>query len=221
MNAHTFAPLDACLFDMDGTLVDTTPLVERVWTQWAERHSIDPAKVLDICHGRQAVTTMQALAPNIDLAAETQAMLQEELHATTGVTPIVGVHDFLAQLKGRPWAIVTSAAGALARKRLELCGLPIPPVLITADDTARGKPDPMGFLAGAERLGVPPARCLVFEDSLAGLQAGRRAGAQTVQICQAKPPVDPKSPVRVQDYRALRVEARPEGFAVVAEPLCP
>ena len=221
MNAHTFAPLDACLFDMDGTLVDTTPLVERVWTQWAERHNIDPAKVLDICHGRQAVTTMQALAPHIDLAAETQAMLQEELHATTGVTPIVGVHDFLAQLEGRPWAIVTSAAGALARKRLELCGIPLPPVLITADDTARGKPDPMGFVAGAERLGVPPARCLVFEDSLAGLQAGRRAGAQTVQICQAKPPADRDSPVRVQDYRALRVEARSGGFAVVADPLCP
>lgn len=221
MNAHTFANLDACLFDMDGTLVDTTPLVERVWTQWAERHGIDPDRVLDICHGRQAVTTMRALAPNLDLAAETQAMLQEELRATTGVTPIVGVHAFLAQLRGRPWAIVTSAAGALARKRLELCEVPIPPVLITADDTARGKPDPMGFLAGAERLGVPPARCLVFEDSLAGLEAGRRAGAQTIQICQANPPATSDSPVRVRDYRALRIEPRARGFAVVADPLCP
>lgn len=220
MKHHTFAPLDACLFDMDGTLVDSTASVEIIWTRWANRHGIDPAKVLDICHGRQAITTMRALAPDIDLAKETRAMLQEELEATDGIRPIEGVHAFLDALRDRPWAIVTSAARSLAIKRLQLCNIPVPKHFIAAEDTAQSKPHPEGFLSGAKLLGVEPANCLVFEDSIAGLTAGRRAGAHTVQICQASPPPTADSPIRVQDYRALKISGGQRGFAVHAGPLC-
>ena len=69
---------------------------------------------------------------------------------------------------------------ALAHRRLAAAGIPLPTVIVTADDVTRGKPAPDGYRLGAERLGFDPADCLVFEDVPAGILAGEGAGAHVL-----------------------------------------
>jgi sugar-phosphatase len=205
MNEHLFEPLDALLFDMDGTLVETTQAVERCWRAWAKHFDVDIQRILEICHGRQSRTTIKMVAPHLDVEEAAENLLQRELQEQGGVNQIPGAGAFLEALEGKPWTVVTSAARPLALHRLKLAGLPVPKHMITAEDVAQGKPDPSCFLLGAERLGAAPLRTLVLEDSLAGLEAGRMAGMQTLQICASHPPRDDKSPLRCRDYRKARV----------------
>ena len=221
MNEHLFEPLDALLFDMDGTLVETTQAVERCWRAWAKHYDVDIRRILEICHGRQARTTIRMVAPHLDVEEAAQNLLERELQEQGGINPIPGAAAFLEALEGKPWTIVTSAARPLALHRLKLAGLPVPDLMITAEDVAEGKPHPGCFLLGAQKLGAAPLRTLVLEDSLAGLEAGRMAGMQTLQICASHPPYDEKSPLRCRDYRKARVlELSPkapkgaQGFAV-------
>jgi sugar-phosphatase len=83
---------------------------------------------------------------------------------------------------GRTLAVVTSCSLALASVRLEAAGLRMPEVIVSCDDVAVGKPDPACFLLGASRLGVAPERCLVLEDSPAGVRAGVAAGAHVIAV---------------------------------------
>jgi sugar-phosphatase len=118
----------------------------------------------------------------VDVAKETQWILDAEVNDVDGVVALEGIHAFIEALDPGTWAIVTSAPRALAEVRLRAVHLPIPEVMITAEDVQRGKPDPQGFLLGAERLGVNIGDCLVFEDSPAGVAAARAAGAQVVIV---------------------------------------
>jgi sugar-phosphatase len=221
MNEHLIEPIDALLFDMDGTLVETTEAVERCWRAWAAHYEVDIRRILEICHGRQARTTIKAVAPHLNLEEAVQNLLQRELDEKGGVKQVAGAAEFLQALEGRPWTVVTSAARPLALHRLGLAGLPVPDNMVTAEDVEHGKPDPACFLLGAQKLGAAPLRTLVLEDSLAGLEAGRRAGMQTLQICASHPPHDPASPLRARDYRRAAIkevtkDAKrwPDSFAV-------
>lgn len=98
-------------------------------------------------------------------------------------TALPGAHDLLAVLDrlAMLWAVVTSADKRLVKARLDAAGI-VPPLLVTAEDVIRGKPDAEGYLAAAGRLGVAAARCLMVEDSVAGLAAGRAAGMRTAGL---------------------------------------
>ncbi|MBY8870404.1 HAD-IA family hydrolase [Micromonospora sp. PLK6-60] len=176
----------ALLLDMDGTLVDSDAAVERAWTTWAGEHDVDPAAALAVAHGAPAPTTVRRLRPDLDEAAVAVAAARQlalQYDDLTDVTALPGAGDLLAVLarRGLPWAVVTSADTRLAKVRLAAAGID-PPLLVTADDVATGKPDPEPYLAAAARLGVPATRCLVVEDSTAGLAAGRAAGARTAAL---------------------------------------
>lgn len=93
-----------------------------------------------------------------------------------------GAVDFIASLPQAAKAIVTSGTRNLAHARIAASGIPKPDVVVTFDDVTKGKPHPEPFLLAAERLGVGPSRCLVFEDAPAGLLAARAAGCATVAI---------------------------------------
>ena len=93
---------------------------------------------------------------------------------------VPGVRRFLTSLPAGAWAVVTSCAPDLARLRLSAVGLPIPEVVVTSDDVSNGKPAPDGYRLGAQRLGVDPAACVVFEDAPPGIAAGLAAGARVV-----------------------------------------
>ena len=177
---HSYA---AFLFDMDGTLLDSSTIVDRIWGSWAERHGIDTEKLLATVHGVRSEDTIRRFAgPTVDVAKENQWVLEAEVSDVDGVVALEGIHAFIEALDPGTWAVVTSAPRALAEVRMRAVNLPIPEVLITAEDVQRGKPDPQGFLLGAQRLGVSIGECLVFEDSPAGVAAAKAAGAQVAIV---------------------------------------
>ncbi|MEU3856167.1 HAD-IA family hydrolase [Streptomyces sp. NPDC028722] len=175
----------ALLLDMDGTLVDSDAVVERIWRRWAERHGLDGDEVMKVVHGRQGHASMAVLLPDRPRKqnlADNARMLAEETADTDGVIEVPGASAFLTALRGIPHALVTSADVALSTARMNAAGLPLPAVRVTAESVSASKPDPEGFLKGAAELGVDPADCVVFEDSGAGIAAGRAAGMRVVGV---------------------------------------
>ncbi|HET6345729.1 MAG TPA: HAD-IA family hydrolase [Myxococcota bacterium] len=182
MQHNILHAIDAILFDMDGTLVDSTAAVERSWTRWAQRHGLSAAYVISLCHGRRAADTIAEVAPHLPLDEEAAALLAYELEQTEGLFAVPGAAALLARLEPTRWALVTSATEELARHRFACAGLPWPQVAVTAEQVRRGKPDPEGYLLAATHLGCAPARCLVVEDTRAGLEAGERAGMRVLGV---------------------------------------
>jgi len=201
----------ALLFDMDGTLVDSTVVVERTWHAFAERHGLDGDAVLASAHGRRTAETVAAHAPaGIDLQAETTRIEADEVLATDGVVAVAGAAELLAQIPAGGWALVTSASRALAESRMGAAGLAMPLEVISADDVRNGKPDPEGYLAAAERLGVDARQAIVLEDARAGIEAGLASGAQVLVIgAHAGPSADGLP--RIPDFRGVSVEPAADG----------
>ncbi|WP_217183143.1 HAD-IA family hydrolase [Streptomyces sp. AC495_CC817] len=203
----------AVLLDMDGTLVDSTAVVERLWLAWAEPHGIDPATVLSVVHGRQGHQSMAILLPDRDHEiniAENRSMLENEANDVDGVIAIKGADALLAGLLPHPHAIVTSADVRLMNARMGEAKLTVPTLTVTAEDVTRSKPDPEGFLRGAELLGVDPADCVVFEDSGAGIQAAHAAGMRVIGVGAHAVAHSPEH--HVADLTQVRVVATDEGF---------
>ncbi|MET8470950.1 HAD-IA family hydrolase [Streptomyces sp. NPDC006422] len=204
----------ALLLDMDGTLVNSDAVVERIWRRWAADHGFDPEYVLSVAHGRQAHATLAELLPERPMAenyADNARMLAEETTDVEGVVEIPGAARFLAAVaaSGVPYALVTSADLALSTARMGAAGLPYPAVRVTAENVGASKPDPEGFLKGAAELGVDPADCVVFEDSGAGISAGRSAGMRVVGVGPRA--LEHGATVCVPDLSVVRVEASADG----------
>ncbi|TMU94945.1 HAD-IA family hydrolase [Streptomyces sp. DASNCL29] len=202
----------ALLLDMDGTLVNSDAVVERYWRIWAAEQGLDPEQVLKVVHGRQAHATMAVLLPDRPVErnlADNRWMLERETTDLDGVVPVPGAPAFMAALAALPHALVTSADEALARARMGAAGLPMPEVRVTAERVGASKPDPEGFLKGAAELGFAPADCVVFEDSEAGIAAGRAAGMRVVGIGPRAGAHAPDAHVR--DLEQVRIEALPDG----------
>lgn len=196
----------AVLFDMDGTLVNSSAVTERVWAKWAARHSLKVNEILPVVHGRRSIDVMREVAPHLGIS-EREAYLfdAEEAQDSEGVLPIPGATDVLLSLCREKWAVVTSATRELAETRLNFAGLPTPSVLISAEDVPRGKPSPDCYQLAADRLAVQSAECLVVEDTHAGIAAGLSAGMQVLGIGGAIQQSLPKGTPWVQDLRQLRV----------------
>jgi sugar-phosphatase len=141
--------------------------------------------------------------------ADNARMLAEETTDTDGVVAIPGAREFLASLRGVPHALVTSADVALSTARMAAAGLELPSVRVTAESVGASKPDPEGFLKGAAELGVAPADCVVFEDSGAGIAAGRAAGMTVVGVGPRAGLHGPD--VVVRDLTEVRAEAGADG----------
>lgn len=175
------------LFDLDGTLVDSLPVVERAWTQWAERHGISPQQVLDFIHGKQAITSLRHFMPNAteaELQHEFTLLEQVEAEDTDGVHALPGALALLEQINalGIPWAIVTSGSVPVANARRLAGGVPLPEVFITSERVKQGKPQPDAYLLGAQGLGLVPQDCVVVEDAPAGILSGLAAGCQVIAV---------------------------------------
>jgi sugar-phosphatase len=196
---------EAVLFDMDGTLVDSTACVEVTWRRWAERHGLDFHAFMHRAHGRQNHETLQMVAPHLNTPAELAALVKAEEECREGVVAVAGAAELIAALPATRWAVVTSAWRRLAEIRLGCAGLPVPAVLVTAEDAARGKPYPDGYLAAAARAGVAPARCVVIEDSPVGIQAGRAAGMAVVGIATTFARERLDCTLCIDDFRGVRV----------------
>lgn len=208
----------AALLDMDGTLVDSTAVVERLWLAWAEPHGIDPETVLRTVHGRQGHQSMAIMLPERDHAInlhENDIMLANEAGDVDGVIEIPGARALLDALRPFPHAIVTSANVALMTARMRAAGLSVPELKVTAEDVSASKPDPEGFLRAAEILGIDPADCIVFEDSGAGIQAGLAAGMRVIGVGKHAAAHHPT--VLVTDLSQVSVAATPDGFELTID----
>jgi sugar-phosphatase len=178
---------EAILFDLDGVLVDSTPIVSRVWRQWAIKHGFNPEYVIHAAHGRRTIETVQALAPHLDAQAETDWVETREINNSDGLLVVPGARELLGSLPPDRFTVVTSGIRPLATIRLRAAGLPVPAAMVTADDVAHGKPDPEPYLKGAALLGFEPGDCLVFEDAPSGLRSAKTAGMCTVGVSTTYP----------------------------------
>ncbi|MGG2463282.1 HAD-IA family hydrolase [Streptomyces sp. RGM 3693] len=216
MTATTTLIARALLLDMDSTIVNSEAVVERCWRRWAAEQGLPAEDVLQVVHGRQGWATMAALLPDRPMElnlVDNRRMLEQETADVEGVVPVAGAPAFMAALARLPHALVTSADSALAEARMRAAALPMPDVRITAESVSASKPDPEGFLKGAAELGFAPEDCLVFEDSEAGIEAGRAAGMRVVGVGDRAARFAPTAHVR--DLTQVRVEALVDGGIAV------
>lgn len=185
MTRILFEHLDAVLFDLDGTLIDSTPATSRAWARWGRELGIARTDYHE--HGVPARQVVDSVIASGDLAPERRdeafALINHlEESDAEGVTVLPGAADLLASVPADRWTIVTSCTDNLIGVRLGAIGWAPPETIVTADAVTRGKPDPEGYLLGAARLGADPTRCLVVEDAPAGLAAARAAGMATLGL---------------------------------------
>jgi sugar-phosphatase len=170
----------ALLFDLDGVLIDSTPAVSRVWSQWAEERGFDAAEVVAHAHGRPSIATVRKYLPMSDHEAENREVERRETTDVEGVVLLGGARELLESLPPDRWTIVTSCTRLLAEVRLRAAGLPVPERLVTSTDVSAGKPHPEPFLKAAAKLGFPASECVVLEDVPAGIRAGKAAGSRVI-----------------------------------------
>src|SRR6266481_2991115 len=170
----------AILFDLDGVLVDSTGSVTRQWSMWAEENNIDPHTVVEIAHGVRTIEVVRRFAPHLDAEAEVKRLEKREAEDHRGVRVMPGAAELLKSIPEGLWCVVTSGTRYLAMSRLRLGKLPIPKVLVSADDVSKGKPDPEPYLMGARLLGMNAAECLVIEDAPAGIRAAHAGGMKAI-----------------------------------------
>ena len=173
----------AVIFDMDGTLVDSNAVVEAIWTRFAERYGLVTADVLGFSHGRQTIDTVRRFAPaGLDHEKLVEELASTEIETPGGIVEVADAAAFVASIPSELTALVTSAPLLLAKTRMAEAGVPVPPIVVPAEDVTHGKPDPEGYLRAASLLGVDPAETLVFEDAPAGIESARASGAQVVVV---------------------------------------
>jgi sugar-phosphatase len=177
----------AILFDLDGTLVESTLFIERLWQDWGLQHGVAPNRMAAVMHGRPATEIINIVAPHLSAEDEIDALETDEISRMDGMKTYAGAKELLSGLPRGKWAIVTSGSIRVASARLNYAKLPTPEVFITADDIKSGKPAPDAYLLAANRLHVNPADCIVVEDAPAGIQAGKAAGMRVIGVASTHP----------------------------------
>jgi mannitol-1-/sugar-/sorbitol-6-phosphatase len=205
---------DALLIDLDGTLVDSTASVVRNWARIAGMLGREGEDILGGRHGMPGRQVLRTIEPGLSeerIRELDRALLEGEVSDTRDVTATKGALPLLEALPEDRWAIVTSGTRRLALARLGAAGLPVPSVMVTADDVREGKPDPAPFRLAARHLGWPVERCLAIEDAPAGIAAARAAGCPTLAVLTTFPALDAPT---VPDLSALAVEVTADGLIV-------
>lgn len=207
---------DGLLFDMDGTVLTSIAAAERAWRRWTAKHGLDAEEFLPTIHGVRTIDSVRnSGVPGLDYEAEAQAILESEIDDVADIKPIDGAVAFLQSLPRDRWAIVTSAPRRLAESRIAAAGLPHPDILVSGDDVEHGKPAPDPFVLGAQRLGLPVAGCLVFEDAPAGIQAGEAAGSDVVVIAATHSAPQHTEHWKIESYRQIRAHLLDSGRVAV------
>lgn len=187
----------AALFDMDGVLVDSNPFHFQAWTQLAHRHQrqLSPEELQYGLSGRKSEDILrylfgaELLPHQLDaLAAEKEHLFRELIRGQA--QPITGLTTLLYELSRLGWrcAVATSAPRPNLELTLDELGLrSFFGAEVTAEDVHTGKPHPQVYQLAAQRLDMPPEACIVFEDAVAGIEAGRRAGMTTIGLATTRP----------------------------------
>lgn len=215
-------PFQAFLFDMDGTLLTSRAAIERVWNAWSLRWDLDAKEVSDFLHGRRATDAVDHFLPHLSSYQRTEEIEwveSRELNDTEGVVEVPGAATFLATIPVDRWAVVTSAARRLAICRIRAAGLPLPKILIAAEDVALGKPDPSGYCRAADLLGQRISDCVIFEDAPAGIRAGLASGARVAIIGNDPATATFPAMTRMENYVERRCEPSTDGWSIELRPI--
>ncbi|KAJ2448703.1 DL-glycerol-3-phosphatase [Coemansia sp. RSA 2424] len=179
------------LFDMDGTLVDTTACVEHAWRSVALEYNVDTTELLKNIHGRSGLDTLKTyFPPECHTPEFLRSYESQVVEQTEGVEAVPGALAILQSLNADKWAVVTAASSMWAQKRIQQAGLPMPRHLVSADHVTINKPHPEGYLAGAKHLGLEARDTVVFEDAVSGVLAGRAANATVIALATSTPRED-------------------------------
>ncbi|CED82649.1 phosphatase [Phaffia rhodozyma] len=194
----------ACLFDMDGTLIDSSPAVVVAWETMKETYPfLDLDHILKSAHGYRTVDALRkwCLIDDQELLAKEvvrfevailEAAKARSASGADGIVSLPGVKDLLRQIgegaeEARDgfegWAICTSSTHFYASQAIPTAGLPMPKIFITAESVTKGKPAPDPYLLGAKRNNAEPNQCVVFEDAPTGIRSGKAAGCVVLATC--------------------------------------
>jgi mannitol-1-/sugar-/sorbitol-6-phosphatase len=199
----------AIIFDLDGTLVDSIECVEKTWNTWCKKYNISLDKFSPAMHGITSYQTIKTIAPDLDTDKVVVEFDEIELKQTEGLKLIPKADKILNELPPEKWAIATSGSKKLATTRLSYIGLPIPKIMITADDITNSKPNPEPYLLAAKHLGIPADDCVVFEDSLAGIESGKAAGAKVIGLTALfKKDKLSKTDAVINDFSDIKIEIK-------------
>ncbi|MFQ4150537.1 HAD-IA family hydrolase [Arthrobacter sp. LAPM80] len=208
---------DAVLFDMDGTLIDSTPAVLRAWLTWGAEHGLDPA-FLDGRHGHPARDIVASLVPAKEFQRSFERIQELEMAEISDITILPGATEALSAIGENRKAIVTSCTRPLAAIRIMASGLTTPRVIVTFDDVIHGKPHPEPFLLGAQWLGYEPANCLVIEDAPAGLHAAHNAGCTTLAVTGTHETADLNADLTITSLTEIQFTTTPAGIHITQKP---
>lgn len=201
---------EACLFDLDGTLINSIEAVNRAWTSLARKHNLPVEKVLQQIHGRPASECIHQFLYDYSATYQDEQiewLKQKEAKDTEGIVAIEGALGFLNKLDEShiPWGIVTSCNRPVAQARMAAVGLAAPKMMVTLEDVIHGKPNPEPYLLGASKLGVNIERCVIFEDAMAGVTSASQAGGHVVAVLSHCSAGDLATKYEIDDYRTIKL----------------
>jgi len=208
--------VEALIFDMDGTMIDSMPWHARSWVEFVARHglALDVSDILARTTGRTGTECMRELFERELSDAECQALVheKEEIYRamfSDNFTEVAGFSAFAKAAVARGLKVAVGTAGdrhniefAMSRLKMD----PLPLAIVGGDEGFAGKPTPEIFLEAARRIGVAPERCIVFEDAPFGIEAARRGGMRAVAVCSTHTAAELAGPhviAAVRDYDEL------------------
>lgn len=185
------------IFDNDGVLVDSEHISLVAYRQAIREQGVDLREEDDWQYcGLTDADIIRAMREiygadlNLEQFSARKKALYFELARREGLKPFAGVRELIAELKAQnvPYAIASSGSREKILFNLRSAGIEsLFPVIVSGEDFHRGKPDPEIFLCAAQRLGLPPTHCAIFEDSINGLKAARAAGGLAVGVTNTFP----------------------------------
>ncbi|EJL72534.1 MULTISPECIES: HAD family hydrolase [unclassified Variovorax] len=208
--------VEALIFDMDGTMIDSMPWHARSWVEFVARHGLklDVSDILARTTGRTGTECMRELFERDLSDAECQVLVheKEEIYRamfSDNFTEVAGFSAFAKAAVARGLKVAVGTAGdrhniefAMSRLKMD----PLPLAIVGGDEGFSGKPTPAIFLEAARRIGVAPERCIVFEDAPFGIEAARRGGMRAVAVCSTHTAAELAGPhviAAVRDYDEL------------------
>lgn len=196
---------NAFIFDLDGTLVDSAAIVERVMRHWCRENEIDYALVKDSSRSSRTEDTVRCVAPHLSCTLEAEKIEAIERDELASIGEIAGASDFLDLVPSHLWGLATSSDSATAKAKLVAAGLPVPSTLIGGDQVENGKPHPEAYTRAAASLGFSPRDCLAFEDSDTGIGSALAAGCSVFVIGADLPQAEPRIIGAARDFRHLKL----------------
>ncbi|RZL56429.1 MAG: HAD family phosphatase [Variovorax sp.] len=210
------ARIEALIFDMDGTMVDSMPWHARAWVEYAHRRdlALDVPDLMRRTTGRNAFECACELMGRVVTEAESAAITAEKESIyrdlfDANFAEVAGFKAFAAEAVARGLKIAVGTAGDRHNVEFVMSRLkmnPLPLAIVGGDEGLPGKPQPAIFLEAARRIGVAPEHCVVFEDAPFGIEAARRGGMRAVALCTTHSAAELSGPhvlAAVRDYEEL------------------